>query len=666
LTVARERDGRSLPMLRAGSLAGLILTCASCIASAQDMKVPQVVEATIDWPAVKAELAASVAFRSIPAAADLSYDDGGIARLNAVASRQFPDTAKSSVPVLVPIDIDALLRGNTANASTDPAANAFTSSFRSHLFAPGPSGYDAVFALRPADLPDLGSRITDDVYVTISGSSVLYELDAPTPSTGTLIKDLQEQFPGIRRQWLESNLRYTFVRYGVPYAVSILCFEGSARGRQLSCRDADKVLTRFLKALHVAGGTPQSWNVAAQTIDRPAQQSATFTYNPPGRLIQNTGFRGQDGRADYTVYAQIRFPLAQAPAYANSQSFLNWGDCDHTGRTLASQTKAAPYRCRVNDKPLIFDESAAENRAYPWRDNFCEHRWFFVGQCPGGMGHQGQDIRPATCQLRNEGADRCNPFQDDVVAVRDGVIFRPAQREAAYLIVNAPGEHVRFRYLHMDPKKLDADGVLSGRRVREGEVFGKVGNYDKRDNGTTYHLHFDVQVPTKDGWVFVSPYMTLVSAYERLLGERGQEIKEPVAPPALPSDGETVAGASPSQLAQTVQTAAAGEANSATHAMIASNEKLGRIAKDAALAISVEDRQHVTERACPQKLSARRGHRTCGVDVSHRKRTKHARVVRSVGHHVSGPRHRPRSVGSDVQPRDDGAQAGHFGLRAAN
>jgi hypothetical protein len=34
-------------------------------------------------------------------------------------------------------------------------------------------------------------------------------------------------------------------------------------------------------------------------------------------------------------------------------------------------------------------------------------------------------------------------------------------------------------------------------------------------------------VPTKVGWVFVNPYMTLVAAYERLIGERGSELADP-------------------------------------------------------------------------------------------------------------------------------------------
>ena len=71
---------------------------------------------------------------------------------------------------------------------------------------------------------------------------------------------------------------------------------------------------------------------------------------------------------------------------------------------------------------------------------------------------------------------------------------------------------------------MDADGVLNGRRVAEGEKIGVVSNYLDHPNGTTRHLHFDVQVFTRDGWLWVNPYTTLISAYERLIRGRGREI----------------------------------------------------------------------------------------------------------------------------------------------
>jgi hypothetical protein len=95
----------------------------------------------------------------------------------------------------------------------------------------------------------------------------------------------------------------------------------------------------------------------------------------------------------------------------------------------------------------------------------------------------------------------------------------------------------------MRPKLLDAAGVLSGRKVSAGELLGQIGNFSQHENGTSYHVHFDVQVPTRAGWVFVSPYMTLVAAYERLIGGRGTETAEDVvaSAPAGMSEGDSFA-----------------------------------------------------------------------------------------------------------------------------
>ena len=88
--------------------------------------------------------------------------------------------------------------------------------------------------------------------------------------------------------------------------------------------------------------------------------------------------------------------------------------------------------------------------------------------------------------------------------------------------------------MHMNPSSMDADGILNGRRVGEGEKIGVVSNYLDHPNGTTRHLHFDVQVFTRDGWIWVNPYTTLISAYERLIRGRGREIgTEPPASAAV-------------------------------------------------------------------------------------------------------------------------------------
>lgn len=547
---------------------GILLAAHANIASAGEMAPPRIIKASIDWDSARADAARIPALVDIAAAHDFNESDVALARINAVAGRLFSGIGTSAVPVLIPFDPDAALR----RLPEQIADVGVVDGFRVNFFQAGPTGYDAAFTV-PSDLASTlsGRGKKDEVSVHISGFSVLYDLQSESPKSAP-VKDQEANFPGIRRTWHESYLRYSFTRYGVSYVVSMLCVDGPPRGRWIACRDADRVIAKFLGSLKLAGGAPQLPPAdSIDTLDRPATLSADFTYAPPGDILPNTGFRKLGGQADYTVYAKIQFPIAQAPAFANSQSFLNWGNCDFTGRTSSSSRKGAPYRCKVNDKPLVFDESVAENRMYPWRDNFCEHRYFFVGQCPGGQGHQGQDLRPATCKLRNEGADRCNPYNDDVVAVRDGMILRIAGRESMFLVANAPGERIRFRYLHMNPKKLDADGLVNGRKVREGEIIGKVGNFDKIENGTTYHLHFDMQVPTALGWVFVNPYMTLVTGYERLIGGRGREIvEEPIV--AQPSTVEPVAvDAAAKRLPEEAATSAAVEKTNSIDTAAAKN-----------------------------------------------------------------------------------------------
>jgi len=172
--------------------------------------------------------------------------------------------------------------------------------------------------------------------------------------------------------------------------------------------------------------------------------------------------------------------------------------------------------------------------AYPWRDNFCEARSFNVGQCASGFGHQGQDIRPVACPAGSEAGEACDLRRQRVVAVRDGVVIRSPKQEAVTLQINTRTEHIRFRYMHMNPTAMDTDGLLNGRRIAEGEQIGVVSNYLDRPNGTTRHLHFDVQVFTRDGWIWVNPYTTLISAYERLIRGRGHERgTEPVSAAAV-------------------------------------------------------------------------------------------------------------------------------------
>jgi murein DD-endopeptidase MepM/ murein hydrolase activator NlpD len=511
--------------LRLVSIAGFVLAAGIATAAAEAaMQSPKLDHAEVDWQAVATELATLGPFTTT-GLAELTVQP--LDHLNRATADFFTNVAASAAPVLLPFDTPAFLRDREAGVP-NRTINDYLPGFKmSPFFVAGPSGYDTVLHAYARDLPGLGLTFSDRIDIHISGSTTLYQIGEPAGMINWPARELKADIPDIRRVYLENYARYTFTRYGTLYVVAILCFDGGSRYRQVSCRDADKIATRFIRALHLVGGAPQPASAPPEAIQRPMERSTVFTYRPAGQIIPGTGYKGHGGRADPTVYAEIRFPLADAPAFANSQSFMNWGDCDHTGRSsLGMRGRVAAYRCRVGGPTLINDESAAANFSYPWRDNFCEHRHFYVGQCPGGSGHQGQDIRPGWCKQRIEGANRCEPYLHDVVAVRDGTVLRAPNQQAFFLVVNEPSEHIRFRYLHMFPKQLDESGIISGRAVREGEIVGKVGNFDRRERATTYHLHFEMQVFSHYGWVFANPFMTLVAGYERLIRGRGEEIGE--------------------------------------------------------------------------------------------------------------------------------------------
>jgi hypothetical protein len=496
------------------ALVSLALLLANA-AAAQEMIAPRIDVASVDWTRA-------------------AEDAGDLAALNAGSSQRFAGIEASGVPVLLPFDADGFRKAGKPADADKFVLGGFTAST---FFHAGPAGYDAVFTLTAAessDFPDVA--YAKPIYILLSGLRFTYALNgAPLPEA-VPVKDLDADFPGIHRVWHEFIQRTVFQRYGATYVIAIYCRDIQPTSRILSCPQAARIADKFVRSLRLTGGMPSNDPLTPVSLQRPETVSQDFTYYPPGSIIPQTGRRPDlGGVADRTVYANLRFPLKDAPDFANSQSFNNWGDCDFTGRLPHPvHTKDAPYSCKVNGRALVFNEGAGPNYRYPWRDNFCEHRRFTVGQCPGGEGHQGQDIRPSFCKKFNEGADRCLAYQHDAVAADDGMILHPRKNEALFLFVNTASAHVRLRYLHMHPGKLEASGMTTGRRVQRGEVIGQIGNYDERDHGTTYHLHFDMQVPTAIGYVFVNPYMTLVSSYEQLLGERGSEIA-PVAeqPPAV-------------------------------------------------------------------------------------------------------------------------------------
>lgn len=202
-----------------------------------------------------------------------------------------------------------------------------------------------------------------------------------------------------------------------------------------------------------------------------------FTFMPPGDLVEDSG-NGQVLQINYAP--GMRFPMEAGQAYANSQVYGHGGYLGPGG----GQCDAANY-------------------AYAWRDNFCETRGYSTPMCPAGRGHQGQDIRPATCQDDTHWA----------VAVTGGTITSVG----SYSVRLMSDDGVRYTYLHLDRDTLE---VEAGDTVVPGQRIGYVSN-EFGGNPTTIHLHFEIKMAVDTGSDIqntpVPPYLALVDSYERLL-----------------------------------------------------------------------------------------------------------------------------------------------------
>lgn len=198
-----------------------------------------------------------------------------------------------------------------------------------------------------------------------------------------------------------------------------------------------------------------------------------FEYAPPGELVPGSG----EGRYDETVYAPgMRFPIEEGPAFANSQVWGNGGSEGPGG----SQCDAVNYD-------------------YPWHDNYCETRSWDMPMCPSGVGHQGQDIRPGTC--------------DDGVHWTVAAAAGTVTSIGSYSIYVTAADGTRFDYLH-GTNEIVAVGQQLAREERINRVSNEFGG-----TATTIHLHFNIHQDVAGfGSVYAPTYMSLVTAYQELYG----------------------------------------------------------------------------------------------------------------------------------------------------
>lgn len=197
-------------------------------------------------------------------------------------------------------------------------------------------------------------------------------------------------------------------------------------------------------------------------------------FMPPGDLIPGSG----RGSADATVlYPNMRFPIEDGPAFAGSQLYGVGGLKGRDG-----------------------DSCDDQNYSFPWRDNFCELRKSDLALCDSG-GHQGQDLRPATCRANHYWA----------VATEDGVIAQIGR----FGVTLQTAQGTLYRYVHLNTADL---AVHELQRVKRGDRIGKISNnwVDK----LPIHLHFDIKDSVRIGddvrATFVPPYSSLVHAYQAM------------------------------------------------------------------------------------------------------------------------------------------------------
>ncbi len=238
-------------------------------------------------------------------------------------------------------------------------------------------------------------------------------------------------------------------------------------------------------------------------------------FEPPGELIAGTASAGgsfgyvlRDDEGNILNPAPgILFPIAGGPAFLNSQIMMPGG---------------FGYGSVPNPNPG--DQNDPQNYSYPWRDNFCEIRDSGNSRCGAGTGHQGQDIRPATCENGRYFAVAPEPVRIRNVGTHG---------------VNAFGLEtgILYTFLHLDrPLSLNEDTgapVKKNDVLTAGQPIGPVSNKTSPnsdlacfDRCTTLHLHYEMwsgAVEFSNSFargpdsVPLPPYTSLIESYVSMI-----------------------------------------------------------------------------------------------------------------------------------------------------
>ena len=266
------------------------------------------------------------------------------------------------------------------------------------------------------------------------------------------------------------------------------------------------------------GGLPAGWFAAPADLI----PGTSRTGGDDGHVVFN-----EDGEP--VVAENIRFPIERGPAFSNSQIFGPGGGGYDGGPSSPDSWASVPGQ-----------ENDSANYDYPWRDNFCEVRGWSVAACPGGQGHQGQDIRPRTC---DNGAHWA-------VAPEDAKVRNVGARVMVNLYSEASGKLHTMMHLERPLATNPRTGqpFKTGDEIFAGERLGRVSNLTSKKDGCTsgrctfVHLHYEIWAGAtpwgawnERGTEPLPPYGALVEAYLDLVDQEpdGEDWISPIEQPSI-------------------------------------------------------------------------------------------------------------------------------------
>ncbi|MCI5047176.1 MAG: M23 family metallopeptidase [Aquisalinus sp.] len=398
---------------------------------------------------------------------------------------------------------------------------------------------DSLAIIGQLDAYSATGTLTDGTALRISGSRKKLVLEEP-PRVLEKLKQLRAEkpeLPSLEAAYIitrsESSTDLSFSRFGCGYVLSLVCDDPNSDSR---CAEDDYItaLADSLQLLrdreqirfddgnsisdsyrdNVGGETEEDTSppdVASKTLTETAQATVgidvdmetslevtvenisaptkllddlgnSFSFRPVGDLLPQSG----PGFEDNTVYrADLAFPTEER-AFLNSQVYRYGG-----------------YYGSLND--MQGGQCAPENFSYPWQDTLCEKRSREQKLCPGG-GHEGLDIRPATCTKDTHWA----------VAVEETRIVDIRR----HWVTLQSAEGTIYNYLHLNMSDLSVevgDTLLKGQRI--GRISNDFFKSDGSSVATTIHLHFEMyenyvgDEQDEPFFTKVNPYATLIAAY---------------------------------------------------------------------------------------------------------------------------------------------------------